>query len=419
MRNSIRNPAIIFVFLLLFLVGLYPGVIQAKDKLEPPALEQYQRFFAHYVDKRSITERIWNSIGFTFQDVGRSFALIAGISYYPKLPYPYSELKAAEEDLTKLVDYLKSAESFDEIVLLHNEDVTKGNLAYFLETYFPERLRKFPKSRFLFAYSGHGFTEDEQGYLVLHGARNFGDEDEENSISMETVRSSLSKVLKSAHHVLVLINACYSGSFLRIPFDGKGLMPKYPGAHAIMAGGTREKTWHDPAYGKGSVFFEFFFRGLKGDADSLPKQTTGDGIITAGELGEYLRQEVRLATGQAQNPMMGDISRRGSRGEFFFLNHQVQVAKGNMPEWSAGQAVPFSPGGEETISKTGSLVVDADPWAYIYLNDHYVDMTPYKMEYVSIREYELVLKHPDYPESRQTVIIEADQTTRIKVDLRR
>src|ERR1035438_9226461 len=145
---------------------------------KPPASavpEPYRQKFVQYVDRRSMQEKALNLIGLTSQDVGRSFALIAGVSRYPNMPEMGRELAAAGADIDELQNYLRSEEFFDEIVVLRDGDVTMENLEYFLQDYFPDRLRKSPKSRFLFAYSGHGMAEGSKeaptGYLLKSTAR--------------------------------------------------------------------------------------------------------------------------------------------------------------------------------------------------------------------------------------------------------
>jgi hypothetical protein len=112
---------------------------------------------------------------------------------------------------------------------------------FFLEKYFPRRLRQFPRSRFLFAYSGHGTTVNNKGYILTTEARDFADT--YDSIPMATLRVMFQEVVDSGFHVLALINACYSGDFLRRSFGGdKHFIPKNPGAHAITAGGSNERV---------------------------------------------------------------------------------------------------------------------------------------------------------------------------------
>jgi hypothetical protein len=119
----------------------------------------------------------------------------------------------------------------------------------------------------------------------------------------------------------LIVGACHSGAFLKRPFGGAThVLPIFPGAHAITAGGSNELTWSDPTLGSGSVFFEKFLTGLDGAADIWPENpdgSRGDGIITVDELATYLKSEVKFHTDQSQNPLVGDLSQSGSLGGFF------------------------------------------------------------------------------------------------------
>jgi hypothetical protein len=291
----------------------------------PPVPPQYRRYFVKYTDKRSIAEKVFNIAGVTNADVGRSFALLCGISEYPNMSSADGKLTPAAEDIRKLQWYLQGNEFFDEIVVLENEQVTTANLEYFLQAYFADRLKKFPKSRFIFAYSGHGMTENNTGYLLKSTARDL--HDRRRAIKVDVLKDYIDEVVATGHHVLVLLNSCYSGTFLRRSFGNNRLFPQYPGAHAITAGGSNEPAWHDGKLGPGSVFYEKVLAGLEGWADRAVGDNKPDGIITAHELGSYLIDEIRLFTKQDQNPQMGDISLHGSRGEFFFLNRETPLVQ--------------------------------------------------------------------------------------------
>lgn len=349
MRSS-KTKALSNLILRIFLIaGLLVNTASAQKK--PPIPEQYQKYFAHYVDKRSFWEKALNVVGLTGQDLGRSFALIAGVSKYPNMPPLNRDLRPAAEDMRKLEEYLKKYEFFDEIVVLKNADMNFENLKFFLQGYFPERLRRFPKSRFLFAYSGHGMNEAAKGYLLLNTARNLSDK--QNSLNLSNLRILIDEVVESGHQVLVLLNSCYGGAFLRRSFGGtKKFIPRNPGAHAITAGGSSEKVWHDPEIGEGSIFFEKLFAGLDGRADIFPKHTdgrSGDGLITVDELATYLKLEIQIFTDQKQNPQPGDISRNRSLGSFFFLNRRRQVEQRVLPEWTPAKKTPFGIAAKKAI----------------------------------------------------------------------
>ena len=179
--------------------------------------------------------------------------------------------------------------------------------------------------------------------------------------------------IESAHHTLVLINACEPKGFIQVQFGGGRLIPKHPGAHAIMAGGSNERTWSDARPGRtGSLFFEVVLDGLQGRADIYPSndaEKAGDGIITAEELLTYVRGSIQRQTNQIQNPDGGAIAKNKHSGSFFFLNRQRQVAAGNILPWDPESAIAYGestiacaesgapPGGPTTCSGTGERVV--------------------------------------------------------------
>ena len=256
----------------------------------------------------------------------------------------------AAVDIEKLQAYLKEQEFFDEIVVLKDADMTLDNLNYFLENYFPQRLRQSPHSRFLFAYSGHGYSvktgETARGYLLTNAATTLTDP--VNRLDLDVFHTMLGPVIDSAEKVLVLINSCDSGAFLgRKAFGPNPLGPGEEGAHAIMASRSQQQSLHLDAVGPGSIFFEKILAGLGGPADKSPV----DGVVTYHELDTYLRQEIPYATDGAQSPVEGDISRNGSVGEFFFLNRSRQLSFGNAPPWSPNNAVAFGDAEEDAVQR--------------------------------------------------------------------
>ena len=309
-----------------------------------------QPFFVQCADQRSRLERALNLIGKTSFPVGRSFAIIAGVTQYPNFPEPEQSLRPAAVDIEKLQAYLKEQEFFDEVVVLKDGDMTLANLNYFLENYFPERLAHSPHSRFLFAYSGHGYSvragETTRGYLLTSSATSLTDR--VNRLDLDVLRTMLGPVIDSAEKVLVLINSCDSGAFLgRKAFGPNPLGPGEEGAHAIMASRSKQQSLHLDAVGPGSVFFEKILAGLGGPADRSP----ADGVVTYHELDTYLHAEIPYATNGDQSPVEGDISRNGSVGEFFFLNRSRQLSFGNTPPWNPKDAVAFGVPAEDVLSE--------------------------------------------------------------------
>ncbi len=267
MENDIRKSARIWpaLAIALALQILIPLQIFGQN---PPARDNYQKYFRHFSDTRSFSEKALNTVGLTNQEVGRSFALIAGINKYPNLDPAYQFLEPAGTDIENLVRYLRDSEFFDEIVVLQNFEVTSDNFTYFLQEYFPERLTRFPRSRFLFAYSGHGVQNRGRGYILRADATSF--QDKARRINLATIADLYQESAEAAYHSIALINSCYSGSFLKKQSHGvpRRLLPRDPGSHAITAGTSGELTWGLPH--SGSIFFEKIIAGLNGPADNQP-----------------------------------------------------------------------------------------------------------------------------------------------------
>jgi len=302
--------------------------------------------FTHRVDGRSVPEKWLNAVDIRTRDVGRSFALIVGVWDYPNMPVGSRTLEPAQWDVVQLTKYLKEHEYFDEIVVLANRNFTEENLRYFLQDYFPAQIANAPGSRFLFAFSGHGFNVERDGFLLHPGARSFTDE--RNSLAMSALNTFLRSVIRTNAKVGVFINACSSGDFVTAQFGDSNFVFQHPGAHAITASSQGQKSLALSSVGKGSVFFEALLLGLtKGYADSYPPAreaarkgdpplAAGDGIVVMREAFTYLEPEVTRLTNGLQLPKFGDLRQSNHLGSFYFFNQRVQVARNGAPIWDPG-----------------------------------------------------------------------------------
>lgn len=305
----IRLARFLVPALVLVLVPVFNLAYGAGPSVPAP----YHKYFVKYSDEPTFFGSHIAPL-FGTKKVGRSFALVAGI-----WDYSFDRLDPAKKDIEALTEYLLNEEEFDEIVVLTNEAVTYDNFNYFLQSYFRDRVGEFPQSRFLFAYSGHGFLDGRNGHLVLSKAATL--RDMQYSLGLDILHRLVKRVFDKAHHTLVLLNACNAGAFLK-SFGKEQYVPRKRGAHAITAGGTEEETYHISSVGPGSVFFEVLLDGVRGAADSIPNKP--DGIVTTNELYGYLHSRIAKIT-DAQVPQHGDL-RPGndiSEGSFFFLEKDM------------------------------------------------------------------------------------------------
>ncbi len=353
MRSLRKLRAAVLAAVLLAFAGAARAETASIPSWVPP---QYAKFVVRYVDDRPTWQRALGYLNVSVGNIGRSFALIAGVSKYPGISGDAGDLWPARLDVEKMTAYLSGApESFNEIVVLLDNDMTSENLRYFLTQYFPRRLAESPRSRFLFAYSGHGMTDEKgRGYLLTSQATSLTDW--YDGISLAELRAEFQNVIDRGHQVLALINACYGAEFLSFPFGGDAnqtSLPTREGAHAITAGSSGELTYSNQKFGdgdgrKGSIFFEAVLAALDGRADKLPE----DGIVTVGELETYVRSTISTFTKEQQNPTGGDLMSTRSPGGFFFLDRNRQIDNHNATqlkgEWWGGLAFGGSAQSDQT-----------------------------------------------------------------------
>jgi hypothetical protein len=305
------NPSWMLFLVTLMLVRPASGV---GNPSPPNVKPEFQRFFRYYKPGRSLPASVLHAHGINDEQVGRSYALIAGVSNYPKLPADKASLQPAKHDIDNLVAFLRDRQFFDEIIVIEDSDVSLNNFNYFLQVYLPKEMGDRHNARFLFAYSGHGFDDGGSSYILADTASSMSDVS--SGIDLFQLKIAIEKVVSRALNSIVLINSCQGGAFLdRIPFGENRLLLATFGAHAITAGAKGQFTYGSGAENKGSYFFDEVIAGLSGAAD-----LDGGGLITADQLYSFVKSEVQRDTNSDQNPQFGDIAPHTSNGSFFFVD---------------------------------------------------------------------------------------------------
>ncbi len=126
---------------------------------------------------------------------------------------------------------------------------------------------------------------------------------------MWQMQDVFARILK-ARKVITIVDTCHSYGFTGSRNGdpngyGNNLFNQYLQAYAagseravITASDISQVSYEDQKWGGGhGVFTWYLLRGLRGDADS-----NRDGIVTAGELFQYLQHAVPAATADKQTP---------------------------------------------------------------------------------------------------------------------
>jgi tetratricopeptide (TPR) repeat protein/uncharacterized caspase-like protein len=242
--------------------------------------------------------------------IPRSYALIVGIANYPKLP-ERAQLEYSERDAQAIYSILISPEGgnfrAENVKRLIGPQATLANLKRELEIWLPSVAK--PEDRVVIYFAGHGFVHRDRAYLAPV------DIDPKNIAGTGYPMDTLGEVIGSrikARWKVVLTDSCHSGAISpsgavsdeETSRVNRSLMGLHQSVFSLTASRDRERSFESKDWGGGHGIFTYYVvKGLEGEADE-----SGDGIVTADELAEYVRRNVREATKGAQNP----TSDRGS-----------------------------------------------------------------------------------------------------------
>jgi tetratricopeptide (TPR) repeat protein len=236
--------------------------------------------------------------------IPRSYAVVVGISRYKNLPDKL-QLQFAERDAQSIHSVLISPEGgnfkAENVKVLNGSQASLAAVRREIGTWLPSVAK--PGDRVLIYFAGHGFMHQGKGYLAPY------DFDMDNIAAtgypMDELGAMMGSKIQAANKVL-LTDACHSGAIS--PEDtaslNKNLSTLNTNLFSLTASRDRERSFESPDLEGGhGVFTYYVVKGLEGAAD-----TSRDGIVNADELADYVRTQVREATGNQQNP----TSDRGS-----------------------------------------------------------------------------------------------------------
>ncbi|MEQ1947150.1 MAG: caspase family protein [Bryobacteraceae bacterium] len=230
--------------------------------------------------------------------VPRGYALIVGIGAYKNLP-ANMQLEYSERDADALYSILISPEGgnfrAENVHRLTGAQATLANIKREMETWLPSVAQE--QDRVIIYFAGHGFIANGRGYLAPHDLdpKNI----ESTGYPMDTLGQVAGSRIKAKWKVL-LTDACHSGAIS--PEDvaslNKGFLDLSRSMFSMTASRDRERSFESKDWGGGHGIFTYYVvKGLEGEADEQ-----GDGIVTADELSNYVRRNVREATKGQQNP---------------------------------------------------------------------------------------------------------------------
>lgn len=261
---------------------------------------------------------------------GEKWAVVIGISDY-RHDAQIGDLRFAHRDAQAVRDFLVSPAGGEfrpeRVMLLTDEQATNQEIRTALFSFLAETQRE---DLVLIFFAGHGFADPkntENFFFAAHDSEyhNLGG----TALPMWDLQSVMDFTIR-ARRVVVLADACHSGALVRRP-DARGVKPinlfsKYlqalgreEGRLVLTASRVYEPSQERPDWGGGhGVFTYSVLRGLKGEAD-----VDSDGVVTAGELLDYLRFVVPRETRGEQHP---EVQEAGFNRSFPLASVEVRTA---------------------------------------------------------------------------------------------
>jgi hypothetical protein len=259
----------------------------------------------------------------------RRYALVIGIDDYRNGIRP---LRNAVRDAEAVAGRLEAEHGYA-VELLRDAAATAAAITGALTGVAPELSQD---SSFVLYYAGHGVPADEldgdgpQGFLLPQDADG---ERQETWLAMDSLRAALDGL--PCRHLLLVLDCCYAGTiqwastrdigFVRRPLY-RSQYERYRAGlawHALTSAAYDEKADDAERFaddrgdsGGHSPFARALIEGLAGKADYARVGSVPDGVITATELYQYIRDEV--VVNDRQTPGIFPLKRE-NKGEFVFL----------------------------------------------------------------------------------------------------
>lgn len=270
--------------------------------------------------------------------VPRGYAVVIGVSKYKNLTEKQN-LLFAESDAENVYRTLISKEGgnfeFENVKKLVGPQATVENIRNALEVWLPAQAQE--GDRVVVFFVGHGVADQKgRGYIAPYDLD--PQQLEKTAYPMDRLGEVISKQIKARWKVL-LMDACHSG---KVTIDttpesvNKNLKELPQGFLTLTSSRASEQSFEDPALAGGNGVYSYFLeRGWAGAADD-----NNDGIVTADELVDYVRTNVRQYTrerGFNQNP-----SELGDFPDDFVLGFSPQRREkiaASLPQLSNGKLV--------------------------------------------------------------------------------
>jgi len=262
----------------------------------------------------------------------QSWAVIIGISEYEHSGQNgLNNLMFADDDAKAFARSLRNLGwTENHIKLLINEEATQRNIMIALESWLT---KAGPKDQIILFWAGHGFPDPEDPEKVYFACYDTDISIPVTGYRMDKVRAALEE--KKSKNVILLADTCHAGKLITRGERGISIIPqidkmqreqKIPNGWVFMVGADTDRQAIEHTSWTNGAFTHSLIKGLSGEADGFQSAGAKDGIVTMGELKDYMSismpDETQKILGVAKRPVIST-----STGDPDIWNLTLQINK--------------------------------------------------------------------------------------------
>ena len=242
------------------------------------------------------------------------WAVVIGISEYQNTGTPgLANLIFADDDARAFTRSLhRLGWSKSHIKLLVNKDATQRNIMIALESWLT---KSGPDDQIVLFWAGHGFSDPEDPEKVYFACYDTMINIPATGYRMDRVRAALEE--KNAKNVIVLADTCHAGKLITRGGRGISIIPDIqrmkrqktvPRGWIFMVGADTDRQAIEHSSWSNGAFTYSLIKGLTGEADGFQSAGEKDGVVTLGELKEFMNvsmpDETLKILGTAKRPVI-------------------------------------------------------------------------------------------------------------------
>ena len=291
--------------MLMLLVGLYLKEIRQDDSVAKKSIKNSA--------DSAVKEQDLNK---TLVTPARKWAVIIGISnYLNSKNNGLTNLSFADDDAKAFLDTLhKLGWEKDHIQLLVNHNATKRKISIALESWLTKANHN---DQIVIFWAGHGYPNTEDPEKVYFACYDTDIRVPATGYRMDRVRAALEE--KKAKNVILLADTCHAGKLITRGSGGRGISivpyirrQNTPKGWIFMVGADTDRNAIEDTSWSNGAFTYSLIKGLNGGADGFQSAGVKDGIVTMGELKNYMStvmpDETQKVLGVAKHPVIATSS---------------------------------------------------------------------------------------------------------------